>query len=253
MREQPRSVDLLKMADESNFISGIHNYCDRWCERCEFTERCRVFEADQETTDDEKDIGNEAFVRNLTNILAQAQAMLLEKAAEFGIEISEDEIEKTAAKRERKRGAVKVDELARLADEYAWSCRPVLEAREQWLAASLVDEEVQAEVLRVLYWYQFFISAKVQRGLGGILDEDGETDFDEISDAQSDANGSVKIALIAIERSILAWTYLLDKENSQIIKPLIQMLEETLLLAEEKFPNTRDFVRPGFDEIETIM
>jgi hypothetical protein len=25
------------------FIVGIFNYCDRWCERCAFTSRCRVF------------------------------------------------------------------------------------------------------------------------------------------------------------------------------------------------------------------
>ena len=24
-------------------IVGIFNYCDRWCERCAFTSRCRVF------------------------------------------------------------------------------------------------------------------------------------------------------------------------------------------------------------------
>ena len=56
--------------DEQNFISGIHNYCDRWCERCEFTARCRVFAAEQEMSEEEKDISNEAFVRNLANILA---------------------------------------------------------------------------------------------------------------------------------------------------------------------------------------
>jgi hypothetical protein len=25
------------------FIVGIDNYCDRWCETCAFTSRCRVF------------------------------------------------------------------------------------------------------------------------------------------------------------------------------------------------------------------
>ena len=29
------------MADQ--FIPGIYNYCDRWCERCPLTARCRVF------------------------------------------------------------------------------------------------------------------------------------------------------------------------------------------------------------------
>lgn len=31
------------MEGEEDFISGIFNYCDRWCERCDFAARCRVF------------------------------------------------------------------------------------------------------------------------------------------------------------------------------------------------------------------
>ena len=25
-----------------HIISGIHNYCDRWCERCSFIDRCSL-------------------------------------------------------------------------------------------------------------------------------------------------------------------------------------------------------------------
>ena len=28
---------------QDGFIVGIFNYCDRWCERCPFTSRCRLF------------------------------------------------------------------------------------------------------------------------------------------------------------------------------------------------------------------
>ncbi len=28
---------LKKLAKDPKFISGIYNYCDRWCERCAFT------------------------------------------------------------------------------------------------------------------------------------------------------------------------------------------------------------------------
>ena len=28
---------------QDGFIVGIYNYCDRWCETCSFTSRCRVF------------------------------------------------------------------------------------------------------------------------------------------------------------------------------------------------------------------
>ena len=32
------------MSDEKkSYISGIYNYCDRWCERCRFTSNCYLF------------------------------------------------------------------------------------------------------------------------------------------------------------------------------------------------------------------
>ena len=34
------------MAKRQRFISGIFNYCDRWCERCPHTAVCRVFRDD---------------------------------------------------------------------------------------------------------------------------------------------------------------------------------------------------------------
>jgi hypothetical protein len=43
------------------FIVGIFNYCDRWCERCEFTSRCRVF-ADGAELDASRDPGLKALI-----------------------------------------------------------------------------------------------------------------------------------------------------------------------------------------------
>ena len=34
--------------NEGKFIVGIHNYCDRWCEKCQFTAQCSVFQIDEE-------------------------------------------------------------------------------------------------------------------------------------------------------------------------------------------------------------
>lgn len=64
----------------SDFIAEIHNCCDRWCEKCTFTARCRVAEKEAEMSDDERDINNVAFWRNLTNIFAEAKQMLVQKA-----------------------------------------------------------------------------------------------------------------------------------------------------------------------------
>ncbi|MEQ1923232.1 MAG: hypothetical protein ABL952_12060 [Pyrinomonadaceae bacterium] len=203
-------------------------------------------------TDEEKDITNPAFFRNLQNIFAEARELLTEKAKEFGIDLAILSDEEYAEIRARERAFIKGEEITKLAEKYAWEARTVLDAKDQWLDGS-ADDEMLADVIEVIYWYQFFISVKIQRGLHGILDADGDEDTDEIRDSQSDANGSIKVALIAIERSILSWTYLLSPQNSNTIRPLIELLENTKQLTEKKFPNARDFLRPGFDEIETVM
>ena len=43
--------EFMELADNPNFISGIHNYCDRWCERCQFTSRCAVYAIEQADPD----------------------------------------------------------------------------------------------------------------------------------------------------------------------------------------------------------
>src|SRR4051794_21575228 len=32
-----------RLVNNPRHISGIHNYCDRWCERCSFTLRCATY------------------------------------------------------------------------------------------------------------------------------------------------------------------------------------------------------------------
>ena len=48
--------ELLELAENGNLISGIYNYCDRWCERCPFTSRCLVYAT--EKADIELEPGN---------------------------------------------------------------------------------------------------------------------------------------------------------------------------------------------------
>ena len=241
------------MDNEDRFITSIHNYCDRWCERCEFTDRCRVFAMEAELAVDDAVLGSEQFVKNIANVLGDAKKMLTDKAAEFGIDLDAADTEEYAEARKLKREKVKSDGIARLAEKYALDLQPILTERKDWLLTSPIDDEMIEDVLAVIYWYQFFIAAKIQRGLDGILNEDCDEDPGQLQDPQSDANGSIKVALISIERSILAWTYLLDSSNAAVIRPLIEQLETIKQMTESRFPHARDFIRPGFDEIGIVM
>ncbi|MCK5470856.1 MAG: hypothetical protein KAI99_20175, partial [Cyclobacteriaceae bacterium] len=71
-------------------------------------------------------------------------------------------------------------------------------------------------------------------------------------DFPKDSDGSAKVALIGIDRSISAWNILLSffpEQKKQIIT-IIMLLENTQKNVENRFPGARGFVRPGFDEIK---
>ena len=46
-----RRRTLTELANNPDLISGIYNYCDRWCERCPLTSRCLVYATEQEDDD----------------------------------------------------------------------------------------------------------------------------------------------------------------------------------------------------------
>lgn len=237
----------------TQFISRIYNYCDSWCERCEFTSHCSVADAEKNLSDEKRDINNKAFWANISANFAEAQRMLIKAADKFGIDFKEFDKKEYKAIRSREKNFIQNHYLTKLSLDYLKDSRKALENKQEFLLFALIEEDQKANFLEIIYWYQMFISAKIQRGLNGLLDFDGNFDEEESNDIQSDSNGSIKIALIAIQRSIMAWTILMSAENSHIIKPLISLLENIKQTAIKEFPNANDFIRPGFDEIETIM
>jgi hypothetical protein len=108
------------------------------------------------------------------------------------------------------------------------------------------DNEDTRDATEVIHWYQYLIAAKITRGLMGQQDEEEEVD----EEIPKDSDGSIKVALIAMDRSISAWRImqisLPDRADS--IVPLLVALERMRQATERAFPNARDFIRPGFDE-----
>jgi len=63
--------ELKNMANNPDFIPGIYNYCDRWCERCAYTSKCFLFATEKKQFPDDgaKDISNEAFWKRMSGNL----------------------------------------------------------------------------------------------------------------------------------------------------------------------------------------
>jgi hypothetical protein len=247
------------------FIDGIYNYCDRWCERCTFTSRCRNYESTSKLSPEQLDMNNKAFWDNISANFKKTLEWVHKSAEKHGIDLS-----KPMSKEEEKeyeqhesflRKATKNHELTKLCNQYQKAARPFLEQREQLTEKArelakevhmgIKDEEVVlvtvkdiSDSVEIIQWYLFFIDVKLQRALHGKL-EDGE-DYGY----PKDSDGSAKIALIAIERSMNAWMRLYESMSSSedvALKSLsiLAKLKEKALV---EFPNAMQFHRAGFDD-----
>jgi hypothetical protein len=100
----------------------------------------------------------------------------------------------------------------------------------------------------VIQWYQYQIAVKTMRALSGRKEELEEGS--EITNFPKDSDGSAKVALLGIDRSIAAWRMmqLSAPDRVESIVPLILQLEGLRRRVEKSFPQARDFIRPGFDE-----
>jgi len=239
--------------NEENFIRGIFNYCDRWCERCDFTTRCRVF-ADERSRELEGSIDPMGdALKVVAESLTKAKVLLTERAEEMGIDLeaamNDPEIDEMM---ERAKSAVDAEEACQLAWTYSLETRSLLNNPETW-AGDTDDDPLVADTLEVICYYLFSIGVKVKSTYRAALDDNGYYEQDQITDPQSYLNGTAKITLIIIERSILGWTYLMNEQNADLLRPVIKRLERVRDLMDEKFPNARDFIRPGFDELEMVM
>lgn len=274
--------ELIELAANRDLISGIYNYCDRWCERCPFTARCLVFateKAEGAFDDSEIDDANNAkFWQKLESTFKQVRQMIVEWAEEEGIDLETLEGEVLLAEREQQREDAKEHRLSLSARRYA---KMVQEWFEQELAiersvhddttgtVNNAEEDIDvSDAIEVVRWYQFFIPSKIFRALIGFerqtsAGEPAPDNFGQPAASAEDealmeisgnhSDGSAKIALIAIDRSLNAWRILQLSlpEKTDSILPMLVKLDRLRQATEAVFPRARDFIRPGFDETQS--
>jgi hypothetical protein len=252
---------LTELAANPDLISGIYNYCDRWCEKCPFTSRCLLYATEQEDADDSpesRDIENAAFWAKLGRIFRESQEMLTEWAEEAGVDLTEVD-EETVKTHKRRRDAAMKHRLAVAGEKYA---SDVTDWFNEFAARSTVSDlapdqqeleqsEEVAEAAEVIHWYQYQIAVKSMRALSSRSNEVEDMNDPDFESFPKDSDGSAKVALVGIDRSISAWRLmqLAVPEKTESIVPLILQLEQLRKRAEKEFPNARAFIRPGFDEV----
>ncbi len=251
------------MSPNQDYIDGIFNYCDRWCERCPFTLRCRNFAMQAEAFPDaqSRDIRNQAFWDALGGVFARTLQMVRESAEQRGIDLDAIDCQDVVREQEARHRRARNHPLFTSAEAYAdavhdWFEQHGTEFQQQEerlqteLRLGLENVDPQAEAVEigdavdVVHWYQYQIAVKLARALAQDWDHESTAEID-----RHDANGSAKVALLGIDRSLAAWE-VLRRAFGQRADPILDImlrLDRLRRAVEAALPEAREFVRPGFD------
>ena len=258
-----------ELAQDKRFISGIYNYCDRWCEHCPQTSRCLNYAMAEEEVADPKtrDIHNEAFWIKLGETFKATLDLVKEMAASEGIDLDAMDPEELVEEHRTVREMAKDHEICRAARAYADMAKNWLEGARTFFGGgeetdpgfkSVPGNEEEPEkygleeALEVIQYYQHQIYVKLARAISGQMEEESEID-DEPAQYAKDSDGSTKVALIGLDRSIAAWGIIgrqFPSFRSHDVPAILTHLERLRRSVEKVFPDARGFLRPGFDRID---
>ena len=231
------------MEIQDGFIVGIYNYCDRWCETCAFTSRCRQF-ADRLEFEASRDpnLRPLAEAPPLPHETPPAPPPWLQELLEDMNEAARQPPTKEELDDLMPKVLPEHVPIEARARRYGFRAHDWLESR------GFNNSTDPSDPRTVIGWFSFYISPKVYRALTGL-----SSGWPHL-DAAPDHDGSAKAALVAIDRSHAAWLGLVERKLATMAD-VATFVEDLVWLGEaleRVFPDARAFIRPGFDEPEEV-
>lgn len=225
------------MEVQQGFIAGIFNYCDRWCERCPLTNRCQVFASLAEM---EFEGGNGPLTEP-----RRERLRLAARVAEMHAQV-EEAGEAALLKQGEGVGQLPADL------EPSFGPDPEVVANTHELRKKFQKLEMSANpnvrlAIETIKYFSLFVPIKMARALSQVAQlGPGEQ--------QSDANGSGKAALLALDRMENAWRSLIDTHHisASVAAPFLAEIARMQRNINCALPDARGFLRPGFDEPEEV-
>jgi hypothetical protein len=265
------------MLDRKRFVPGIYNYCDRWCERCRYTDRCRVFRDSERQRARAKRRGADpddlqSVLEDVSRNFEKAGRMLARWAKANDVDL--DKLAAGAAASEtpaeaRSERDVDADGLVAASTQYLEQCHALLDAlgptfnqdlEEAQGRAGFMDVDAEARNLTrirkafdVVAWYHTMIHVKIRRAVGSRLEAEEERQSEEEREFHlSDAAGSASVARKGLIRSKAALTVIYDWDESlrDRIIDLLALAGRMQRTIEKTIPGVFDFVWPPPDALE---
>src|SRR5690554_982979 len=246
---------LFELADSGKFITGIYNYCDRWCERCTLSHKCITYAHENEMrkaccNPQTNEIDDDKFWEQIRISLEVTFDLITEDAKKMGISL--DEVHGN------EEDTYEPNDVENLALEYAHKMTLWIEEFEESMEFLSLHPEIKhlknipviriTDAIEVVKWYYYFISTKIHRAYFDIVYRNSISDED--FDAVSDNIGSAKVTILAVNRSIEALSVLYEcsgDQEDQLLEflSMLSRIKEQLLT---DFPLAMAFKRPGFDD-----
>jgi len=256
-------IDKNKKELEGDFIIDIEEYCDKWCEKCLYTDKCKWFAEDKlmwaeiaEEINREKLIGNnEDMWIQMNNAIEEVENMIY-----VGAPLSDQkEDDEATIYFQEQLARAKDHKLTKTAIKFEQAVESWFEKSEDkilvfnYVTADYdfiypnIDDEIELKKLfdsaEIIKWCVYILSIKVERAIMSYyLEEDGS-----ISDwTLKDSDGSAMVALLSIDSALSALYHFNNKliPEKENIEPIIRMLLWLRLEMEKMFPNAKDFVWP---------
>lgn len=223
------------MEVKDGFIVGVDTHCDRWCERCPLTARCRLF-IDRTAADFVFSHGPETtrHIRHRRN------------SRRWWEWVGRDL--KTAGLGAGGCGWEGPADAPRSLQEGPGLLENARALRATLARARTSGGASMASAIRTLEHFSLFVPAKLRRALTGAAT--GET-----RRMSADANGSAKAALLGLEQMQIAWHTLREAGHLSAADtaPFLAEVASIMDRLDRACPHARAFVRPGFDEPEAFM
>lgn len=245
-RPSPPPARRYRRRRHTDRIDSISSYCDRWCERCAFTDRCAVYACHvaiamcgAAAAGLELALGDPQPVSATPPVSPWAAAL-------DAIRLSPKEERDFARSERRRRTRLKGLPLSQRAHDFTLGALVWL--RDRRVALAVAADPILTEAIDVAAHDAMLIGAKLHRAVDGRDRWRGGDDENDLPPVQSDWNGSAKVALLSIERSHLAWQTIAGATHDRDASTFAEQLETLRRLVRDEFPRAEEFVRPGFDE-----
>ena len=184
------------------------NFCDRFCERCQFQKICRVFLEEKKRQKKWQTMGvdpysNKAVFISLYETLTQLKTLLEKDLERLNIKISREDKIRIEKEEEIKEIMVEKDGLVLISKKLSYSLLKLLEDIFYFFEEN-IQKEIEEEI-KILNFYLFFFSVKIQRA---VLSEIEEKEMD-YEDTTFDSKNSAFLSYVSIVKIINALQNLL--------------------------------------------